>query len=150
MTLEGVLLTPLKRIENPKGDLYHALRASDEGFSTFGEAYFTTVLPGDTKGWKCHSVMQLNLVVPVGSVTFFVHSPSAGSTHEYTIDAHNYCRLTVEPGLWVAFRGDDDGLNLVLNLASIEHDPDEVEAKPLSAFPITAGAVSGSSNEGQR
>jgi dTDP-4-dehydrorhamnose 3,5-epimerase len=134
--LEGVTITPLKRIEHPKGDLLHALKASEPSFSTFGEAYFTSVVGGDSKGWKRHSVMRLNLVVPVGSVSFFVHDERRGLTEQVTIDPENYVRLTVEPGLWMAFRGNTDQLNLVLNLASIEHDPDEVDSAPIEAFPF--------------
>jgi dTDP-4-dehydrorhamnose 3,5-epimerase len=132
--------TPLKRIEHPKGDLYHGLKASEESFAGFGEAYFTTVAENETKGWKKHSVMRLNLVVPVGSVTFFVHDEAARATSSVTISSTNYVRLTVVPGLWMAFRGHDE-LNVVLNLASIEHDPDEVEAADLDRFPFGSSSA---------
>ncbi len=127
-------VTPLARIENPKGDLYHALKSSEDSFSSFGEAYFTTVGVGEVKGWKRHSVMRLNLVVPAGSVTFCVREPRSARTASITIDSANYVRLTVEPGLWMAFKGNGQGLNLVLNLASIEHDPSEVESADLDTF----------------
>ena len=41
--VEGVLLTPLKRIHHPKGDVFHGMKKSDAGFSGFGEAYFSTI-----------------------------------------------------------------------------------------------------------
>ena len=71
--IEGVILTPLKQIVNPKGDLYHALKKSDNGYKSFGEAYFSTVIKDEIKGWKKHTVMVLNLIVPIGAVEFIIY-----------------------------------------------------------------------------
>lgn len=38
--IDGVLLTPLKQIAHPKGDVFHAMKCVDPGFEGFGEAYF--------------------------------------------------------------------------------------------------------------
>jgi dTDP-4-dehydrorhamnose 3,5-epimerase len=135
LKLPAVVVSPLRRIEHPKGDIYHAMKASDAGFAGFGEAYFTTIVEGEIKGWKKHTAMQMNLVVPTGEVLFLVHDESAGETSQYVIGASNYARLTVPPGYWVAFRGLAAGLNLVLNVASLEHDPDEARNVPLETFP---------------
>jgi dTDP-4-dehydrorhamnose 3,5-epimerase len=134
--MDGVTVTKLKRIEHAKGDLLHALKSSEDSFSMFGEAYFTSILKGDVKGWKKHKVMRLNLIVPVGSVSFFVHDVDTCLTKEYTINANNYVRLTVEPGLWVAFRGNENALNLVLNIASLEHDPIEAINASIDTYPL--------------
>lgn len=40
VTIEGVIVTPLKQIYNPRGDVWHAMKCSDPGFDGFGEAYF--------------------------------------------------------------------------------------------------------------
>ena len=42
----------------------------------------------------------------------------------------HYQRLTVPPGIWVAFSGEGPGENIVLNIASIPHDPVEAETLP--------------------
>jgi dTDP-4-dehydrorhamnose 3,5-epimerase len=42
-TLEGVLITPLNEIANEKGNIFHALKVTDETFVSFGEAYFSSV-----------------------------------------------------------------------------------------------------------
>lgn len=129
--ITGVVLTPLKQISNPKGDIYHALKSSEQSFSTFGEAYFSTVLFDDIKGWKKHTKMIMNLIVPIGAIRFVLFDDRLGSsTHnqffEVILSQNNYCRLTVPPGVWMAFQGQKDDLNLLLNIASIEHDPEEV------------------------
>jgi len=71
--MDGITLTSLKQITHPKGDIYHAMKASDDGFSGFGEAYFSTVNKNDIKGWKKHTEMTLNLVVVIGEVEFVVY-----------------------------------------------------------------------------
>lgn len=129
-------LTPLKQIFHPKGDIYHAMKASDQGFSGFGEAYFTTVHQAETKGWKRHTRMQMNLLVPVGAVRFYLHDETSGKTTQYTLGPENYARLTVPPGYWMAFRGMEHKLNLVCNLASIEHDPAEAVNVSLETYPL--------------
>lgn len=137
--MEGVVLTPLKQIYHPKGDVFHGMKRSDPGFVGFGEAYFSTVHPGEVKPWKKHLKMTLNLVVPVGKIRFVLHddrpeSTSYGQTISVEIGPDNYQRLTVGPGIWMAFEGLDDGLNLLLNMADLEHDPNEVERADLNQF----------------
>ena len=70
--IEGVSLHPLKQISVPNGDLWHAFKATDEGFVGFGEAYFTQVKPHAVKGWKRHNRYVLNLVVVSGAVKFVI------------------------------------------------------------------------------
>ena len=132
------LLTPLRRIEHAKGDLYHGMKCSDPGFAGFGEAYFTTVLTGQIKGWKKHTEMVLNLVVPTGEICFYVHDEAASKTSAFKLGPENYCRLTVPPGYWVAFEGCGTEVNLACNLASIVHSPDEAVSVDLSCFPLDA------------
>ena len=132
-----MLLTPLRRIPVPRGDVFHALKASAPGFAGFGEAYFTTVEQGAVKGWKRHREMTMNLVVPCGAVEFVVFDGTPGGEGTFrsillSPDGEaQYQRLTVPPGLWMGFAGRGAGLNLVLNLASIEHRPEEADNLPL-------------------
>jgi len=127
--MDGVMLAPLKQISHPSGDILHAIKESDDGYHAFGEAYFSTVHEGVVKGWKKHSRMTLNLVVPVGEIEFVCFD---GSKFEaVSLSKNNYQRLTVAPGIWLAFRGKAKGLNLLLNIADIEHDPTESESRNL-------------------
>jgi dTDP-4-dehydrorhamnose 3,5-epimerase len=125
--MDDIRLSLLKQITNPKGDLYHALKKSDDSFNGFGEAYFTTVNFDEIKGWKKHTKMILNLIVPVGAVKFVIFNDETGEFKDITLSQSNYQRLTVPSGLWVAFKGVSNELNLVLNIANIEHDPSESE-----------------------
>lgn len=120
--MDGVILTPLKQIYHPKGDIFHAMKKSDSGFEGFGEAYFSTIHQSDIKGWKKHLQMTLNLVVASGEIEFVIYNEATFFTAK--LSHHNYQRLTVKSGLWVAFRGLGQ-YNTLLNLASLEHDPEE-------------------------
>ena len=122
--MDGVILTPLKQIYNPKGDIFHAMKKSDHGFDGFGEAYFSTINQGEIKGWKKHTKMTLNLVVPVGEIEFVIYDENTKEFFSVKISQDNYQRLTVKPNLWMAFRGMQEN-SILLNLASIEHNPDE-------------------------
>lgn len=122
--MDGVILTPLKQIHNPKGDVFHAMKKSDPGFDSFGEAYFSTIHKGDIKGWKKHTHMILNLIVPVGAIEFTIHNDETNEFFKVTLSQSNYQRLTIQPNLWVAFKGCESN-NLLLNLANLEHDPFE-------------------------
>lgn len=122
--MDGVILTPLKQIYNLKGDIFHAMKKSDDGFDGFGEAYFSTVNKKDIKGWKKHNKMTLNLVVPIGEIEFVVYNEIKNEFFSVQLSQNNYKRLTVKPNLWMGFRGLGE-YNVLLNLASIEHDPNE-------------------------
>jgi dTDP-4-dehydrorhamnose 3,5-epimerase len=124
--MDGVILTKLKQIYNPKGAVFHAMKKSDEGFHGFGEAYFSTVNRGDIKGWKKHTQMTLNLVVPIGEIEFVVCDRENEEFYTVRLSQNNYSRLTVQPGFWMGFKGIGD-YNILLNIASIEHDPSEAE-----------------------
>lgn len=131
--IEGVLLTSLKQITHPKGDVFHAMKRVDPGYIDFGEAYFSSVLCGLVKAWKCHSRMTLNLVCMVGKIHFVLFdgresSPTYGRFMEVTLSPEKpelYRRITIPPGVWMAFIGIAEGKNLLLNVADISHDPTE-------------------------
>lgn len=140
--LEGVQITPLRIIDGPNGQVYHALKATDPSFAGFGEAYFSTVLPGARKGWKKHTRMVLNLVVISGEIRFVMYddraeSPTYQQSQTVVLSLHNYQRLTVPPGIWMAFEGMAAGTNMLINLASIPHDPAEAENLPLDQTVFT-------------
>jgi len=120
--MDGVILTPLKQIHHPMGDVLHGMKKNDIGFDGFGEAYFSTIHQNDIKGWKKHTQMTLNLIVIVGEIEFVIFN--GNDFVRAKLSRNNYQRLTVSPGLWVAFRGIEEE-NILLNLANLEHDPQE-------------------------
>ncbi|PLY10494.1 MAG: dTDP-4-dehydrorhamnose 3,5-epimerase [Arcobacter sp.] len=128
--MDKVIVTPLKQISHAKGDIYHAMKKSDKGYEGFGEAYFSCINKNEIKGWKKHTKMILNLIVPVGEVEFVVFDEDIEEFFSIKLSQNNYNRLTVKPKAWVAFRGIGEH-NILLNLASIEHDPNESQSMEL-------------------
>ena len=141
IVLDGVQLTPLRVIPGDLGDVYHGLKKQESSFSGFGEAYFSSVNHLAVKGWKLHTQMVSNLIVPVGAIRFVLYddradSPTKGQFMDITLSKENYQRLTIPPFIWMGFQGRSTGLNLLLNVASISHDPTEAEQLPLDTEQI--------------
>lgn len=136
--IEGVSLHPLKHIAVPKGDIYHAMKSTDEGYAGFGEAYFSQIEHGQAKGWKRHDRMTLNLIVPVGAVKFVIYDDREGSTTKGKFEEiilspeNNYQRLTVAPGIWMAFYGLGEGISILLDIISEPHDSSEASRVDLN------------------
>jgi len=136
--VDGVLLTPLKVINVFGGDVLHGIKSSDLGYMGFGEAYFSKIEPGAVKAWKRHRKMTLNLIVPMGVVRFVIYddrqySVSYNKFQEVILsESDNYCRLTVPPMLWVGFQCVGDSSGMLLNVADIEHEPDESDKKAIN------------------
>lgn len=136
--IDGIILTPLKVIPVEGGDVMHALKNTDEGFDGFGEVYFSNIHLNVIKGWKKHRVMQLNLIVPLGAVRFVIYDDRVGSTtygifNDITLARKsNYQRLTIPPGVWVAFQGQELASSILMNAANIVHDPKESDVKNLN------------------
>ena len=132
MNLADIMLTPLARIETAGGDVLHAMKQSDAGYADFGEAYFSWVSAGYVKAWKRHTRMTMNVVVPVGQVRFVFCLDGVDEFRVEEIGVDRYTRITVPPGIWFGFQGLATPQSLVLNIASIPHDPSEVERLGLS------------------
>jgi dTDP-4-dehydrorhamnose 3,5-epimerase len=135
--IAGVLITPLKVIDVPGGDVLHGMKCSDAGYSGYGEAYFSTIEFGAVKAWKRHRKMILNLIVPIGAVRFVIYdnrhnSASYDQYQEIVLSRDNYCRLTVPSMVWMGFQGLTDSDSLLLNLANIEHISEEADRKQIN------------------
>ncbi len=141
--IDGVQLHPLRQIAVPKGDVWHAFKSSDEGFAGFGEVYFTHIEPQQVKGWKRHNRCTLNLVVVQGAVRFVLYddragSPTCGQFAEVTLSPEgNYQRLTVAPGIWMAFQGVSAGESMLVDLIPELHTPAESDKKELNEIAYT-------------
>lgn len=132
MSLDNILVTPQSRISTSGGDVLHAMKQSDVGYAGFGEAYFSWVAAGGVKAWKRHTRMTMNVVVPVGQVRFVFRLDGTDELRIEDIGLDRYARITVPPGIWFGFKGLAEQQSLVLNIANIPHDPNEVERLELS------------------
>ena len=132
--MKGVLLNSSKIITTDGGNVLHAMKNNELGFTKFGEAYFSSVEPRAIKAWKCHQQMVLNIVVPVGEIKFVLFdnrpkSKTNGDFQEVLLSQKNYQRLTVPPMVWMGFQGLSSDGSMLLNMASIVHNSLEVDRK---------------------
>ena len=97
--MDGIILTTLTQIYNPKGDIFHAMKKTSDGYEGFGEAYFSTINKGDIKNWRKHTKMTLNIVVPIGEIKFVVYNEKIKNFFSVKLSENNYQRLTIKPGL---------------------------------------------------
>lgn len=133
MHIDGLLLTPLRAIEDDRGAVLHMLRADAPEFTHFGECYFSEVIPGAIKAWKRHGLQTQNLAVPVGRVRIVVYDARPSSRTRGHCEAIEmgrpdaYLRLRIPPRLWYGFIGISMSAALVANCADAPHDPKEAE-----------------------
>jgi len=133
--MDGVVVTPLKQIEDNRGKVMHFLRSDWDIFKGFGEVYFSVIKQGKVKGWKKHLKMTQNLVCVVGDIKLILYdernnSSSSGQITELCIGENNYCLVTIPPGIWVSFSS-LNGDSILSNCASILHDPEEGVSLPV-------------------
>jgi dTDP-4-dehydrorhamnose 3,5-epimerase len=140
--IEGVKIVPLKVVADPRGAVMRMLRSDDPHFQAFGEDYFSCVNPGVIKGWRCHKRMVQNLAAPAGRVQIALYdgrpdSPSFKQVQDVIIGPEaNYSLVVIPPGVWNAFKGLGGSMSIVANCATILHDPDESETRPLDNPPV--------------
>tara|TARA_B100000886_G_C20422250_1_gene492171 strand:+ start:2472 stop:2897 length:426 start_codon:yes stop_codon:yes gene_type:complete len=128
----SIKIKPLKQILLEDGDVFHGLKASEEEFYGFEEAYFSTIKINKIKAWKRHLRMTMNLIVPVGEVQFNFYNDEKKLLINTIIGERNYSRITVPPLIWFGFKGLSSRPSYILNISDKSHDPSEVEREPLS------------------
>ena len=134
--IEGLIHTPLSVFSGEKGAVLRAMRRDEDGYNGFGEAYFSTVDQGEIKAWKKHTIMYCNLVVIEGEVKFNLFddrqtSQTQSQNMSLLLSRNNYARLTIPPHIWFGFKGLGHN-NVILNMASLIYDPEEVINLPLN------------------
>lgn len=133
--IHDVIITPLKIIEDDRGRIMHMLRCDASVYEQFGEIYFSTVFPGAVKAWKRHRRMRINLTVPVGRIRLVLYdgregSSSKGKFQVILIGPDNYVLVTVPPLIWFGVAGMWHHESFLANLATLPHDPAELERCP--------------------
>jgi dTDP-4-dehydrorhamnose 3,5-epimerase len=140
--IDGVVLTELKQFSDERGTLLHMLRNDDPIFTTFGECYFSEVLPGAVKAWKLHRNQTQNFSVPVGRIKLVIYDNRKNSISNGNLQYVNlgrpdsYFRIMIPPGLWYGFTCISEMPALLVNCADIPHDPQESEIRMLDDISI--------------
>ena len=126
-----VVITNLKQIIDERGAVFHIMKQDSDTFKGFGEAYISKINYKVIKGWKYHKKMKQNFTVVYGSMKLVLfddrkNSETKGKINEIFLnDTNNYCRVTIPEKIWYSFQSLSDESCLLLNIANIQHDPNE-------------------------
>lgn len=129
--IHDVVITPLRRIPDERGAVFHMLRNDSEAFDEFGEIYFSKVYPGAIKAWHLHTQMTLNYAVPSGMIKLVCFddredSPTNGVVQEIFVGELAYNLVTIPPMVWNGFKGIGGESALVANCSTVPHSPGEI------------------------
>lgn len=126
--LNKIKVFELLRFNIEDGNLLRGLRSNDDGYISFGEAYFSFINYKKVKAWKLHSQMTMNLIVPSGKVKFVFFDELTKTFRIEEIGYSNYSRIFVPPKVWFGFQGLDENFpNIILNISNIIHSENEIK-----------------------
>ena len=130
--IQDVKSKRLSQFNSPQGRVMHMLRNDSPNYTQFGEIYFSTINPNAIKAWRRHKVMTANITVIIGEVRIILFddrktSRSFGKFQEFILSQQNYHLVTIPPNIWTGFQSIDINESIIANLASIPHDPNEME-----------------------
>lgn len=130
--IDGVTVTPLRKIPDERGCIYHMLRCDDPAFERFGEVYFSKIYPGAIKGWHLHRRTTLHYAVVQGMIKLVLFderkkSATRGQLEELFVGDDNYCLVKIPPGVWNGYKAIGVEPALVANCATHPHEPAEMQ-----------------------
>lgn len=133
--IEGLLVEPRRQIGDHRGMVMHMLRRDWEHFAGCAEIYFSTVHQGVVKAWKKHLEMVQHFSVPVGEIEFILFdgredSPTRGNLSRVVLGVERHGLLRIPARVWYGFRGLTQGDSLIVNAATVLHDPAEMVKLP--------------------
>ena len=131
--IRGLKLKPLRVIPDERGRLMEMLRADDDLFLKFGQAYLTTAYPGVVKAWHYHKKQYDHFIVVRGMMKIVCYddrrgSPTRGQINEFFLGDQNQRLLQIPPLVWHGFKCISETEAMVVNLPTEMYDranPDE-------------------------
>jgi dTDP-4-dehydrorhamnose 3,5-epimerase len=131
--IDGVKTKTLRVLPDERGRLMEILRADDELFEQFGQAYMTTAYPGVVKAWHLHKVQIDYFCVVHGMMKIALYdaredSPTHGEVNEFFLGEHRPLVLRIPAGVYHGFKCISEHEAICLNLPTRVYDyadPDE-------------------------
>jgi dTDP-4-dehydrorhamnose 3,5-epimerase len=133
--IDGVIVTPKRKIFDDRGAIFHMLRADEPAFEAFGEIYFSQIHAGVVKAFHFHQSMKLNYYLVSGAVRLVLlddrdTSPTRGRYQEFYLHPEDPKLVTIPARVWNGFKGIGTGPSLVANCATEPHRKDEISYRP--------------------
>jgi dTDP-4-dehydrorhamnose 3,5-epimerase len=104
-----VKVKQLKPIPDERGRVMEILRADDDLFIKFGQAYITTAYPGVVKAWHYHKKQSDSFAVIHGMMKVVLYdprenSPTRGEINEFFMGIHNPILVQIPPLVYHGFK----------------------------------------------
>ena len=136
--IEGVHIKQLKRIVDDRGYLMEILRADDEQFIQFGQAYISACFPGIVKAWHCHRKQWDNFCCVAGNTKVGLYddrpdSSTRGQAQSFVIGQLNPVLIRIPPMVWHGMAAIGSETSVVLNIPTELYnyeEPDELRRDP--------------------
>lgn len=121
--IDGVIVTPLRKICDERGMIMHMLRSDAPHFEKFGEIYFATAYPGVIKGWHAHTEQIQNYCVVQGMIKLVMYddrpkSPTYKEINEIFMGENNYCLVRIPTGVVNGWKCIGDKTALLANCST--------------------------------
>ena len=129
--IEGLVITPLRKIPDERGSIMHMLRADASHFIKFGEIYFSTAYPGVIKGWHEHTKQIQNYCVISGMIKLVLYdnrkdSKTFKELQEIFLGDDNYSLVTIPTGIIMGYKCIGQNKSILANCSTLPHDPNEM------------------------
>lgn len=133
--IPGVVITPLRRIPDERGSIFHIMKCTEPEYEKFGEVYLSNAYPGVIKGWHLHTLQTQNYVVIRGMIKLVLIDKRENAPYskieEYFIGDLNYCRIKIPPGVANGYKCIGNEMCTVINVSDLPHQPNEmIRIKP--------------------
>jgi dTDP-4-dehydrorhamnose 3,5-epimerase len=134
----GVRVKHLTVNADERGRLFEILRADEDLFTKFGQAYVTTTYPGVVKAWHYHKNQDDYFTCLRGMIKLCIYddragSPTRGRLTELFIGEHNLQMVVVPRLTYHGWKCISEREAMILNLVTEPYnyaDPDEVRIDP--------------------
>ena len=137
--IDGVKIKKLKIIPDDRGKLMEIMRCDDEIFERFGQAYFTTALPGVVKAWHYHKKQDDHFVCLQGKIKLGLYdaregSKTKGEVNELILSLEDPFLVKIPKGVYHGFKCVDKVESMIINMPTMAYDPKEPGEYRIDAF----------------
>lgn len=128
--IEGVQIKQLKRHADERGYLMEMLRADDEMFGKFAQAYVSLNYPGVIRAWHYHKKQDDIWVCVKGMIKAVIYdsregSPTYGEVNEFFLGDNNPIMLKIPVGTMHGYKTIGVEPSLLINFPSELYNPKE-------------------------
>ncbi len=141
--IHDVKTKSLRLIPDERGFLMEMLRADDDLFTKFGQAYVSATYPGVVKAWHYHQKQVDHFVCVAGMIKLVLvdtrdNSPTRGAVNEFFLGTQNPTLVQVPNLVYHGWKCISPEMSIVVNVPTEPYrytEPDEFRLAPHETLP---------------